>query len=80
MFTWCLIALYGEQESVFSWKDFKKKAFEVDKGKDFTERVKGLKSKLPNEHFNYANDKIFLYNLNMNAIIIAATYLQSVCV
>jgi len=43
IFRWCIVAVYGEQESSFHWSNFEEQAFKRDKGQDFIERLKGLR-------------------------------------
>lgn len=49
LFSWCLVVIYGEQESNYYWDNFRKEAFEKDKGQDFKNRSKGLKYKMNSE-------------------------------
>lgn len=42
LFKWVLNSIYGETLANYDWSNFKKQAFGVDKGLDFTQRIKGL--------------------------------------
>ena len=69
MFKWCLMVIYGEQEYTFYWKNFRKEVFETDKGKDFIERLKGLRFKLLTEHLKYAFDNIIERKAELQQLI-----------
>ena len=69
MFRWCLMVIYGEQEYTFYWKNFKKEAFEIDKGNDFIERLKGLRFMLLPEHLKYALDNIIQHKTELQQLI-----------
>ena len=58
IFIWTLVIVYGEQEAAFYWKNFKQQAFEIDKGQDFLERLKGLKYKLSTENLNFTTENM----------------------
>jgi len=49
VFAWCIVVVYGEQESTYYWDNFKQAAFVKDKGQDWKARTRGLKYKMNSE-------------------------------